>query len=83
MDAKAEVTCGATDGCVTTDPLFANAAAGDYGLTVASPCKDTGVVESWMADAYDLAGAPRVFGAAPDMGCFERTYPLGTLLLFK
>ena len=26
---------------------------------------------------------PRVFGAAPDMGCFERTYPLGTLLLFK
>ena len=22
-------------------------------------------------------------GAAPDMGCFERTYPLGTLLLFK
>jgi hypothetical protein len=35
VDAKAEVTCGAAGGCVTTDPLFANASAGDYGLTVA------------------------------------------------
>jgi hypothetical protein len=65
VDAKAKVTCGAVDGCVTTNPLFANTSAGDYGLTVASPCKDTGAVESWMGDAYDLAGAPRVFGAAP------------------
>ena len=61
--------CRAADGCVTTDPLFANASAGDYGLTVASPCKDTGAVESWMADAYDLAGgrassAPRRTWAA-------------------
>lgn len=57
--------------CVTTDPKFADAANGDFTLSGSSPCKNAGVAEPWMANATDLAGNARVFGDAPDMGCYE------------
>ena len=41
------MTCGAADGCVTTDPLFANAAAGDDGHFVASYLYVNGAVSSY------------------------------------
>ena len=61
----------AANGCITTDPEFADAAHGDFTLKGSSPCKNAGVAESWMANATDLAGNARVFGDVPDMGCYE------------
>lgn len=54
------------------DPLFADAANGDYRLEKKSPCRDAGAVLSWMTpSSLDLAGNERVFGDAPDIGCYE------------
>jgi hypothetical protein len=43
---------------------------GDYRLTSASPCIDSGGIV-FLADNKDLAGNPRVMGAAIDMGAYE------------
>lgn len=55
---------------VGTDPLFVNAAGGNYRLQNASPAVNTGVVSSSMAD-IDLAGNPRVVGSTVDRGAYE------------
>jgi parallel beta-helix repeat protein len=55
---------------VGTDPLFVNAAAGNYRLQNASPAVNSGVVSSSMAD-IDLAGNPRVVGSTVDRGAYE------------
>ena len=61
----------------TGDPLFRNAATGDFRLRSASPCIDAGVAGEWMTeDALALDGNPRIMGGAPDMGCYE-TYHSG------
>ncbi len=44
-------------GNVDADPLFVDAAGGDYGLTLDSPCIDAATSEA--APAYDMTGAPR------------------------
>ena len=43
---------------------------GDYRLTAVSPCIDTGGTV-FLMDNKDLAGNPRVIGAAIDMGAYE------------
>jgi hypothetical protein len=53
-----------------TDPLFVNAAAGNYRLQNASPAINTGFVTSSMTDV-DLAGNPRVIGSTVDIGAYE------------
>lgn len=53
-----------------TDPLFVNAAAGNYRLQNASPAINSGVYASSMA-AIDLAGNPRVVGSTVDRGAYE------------
>ena len=54
------------------DPKFTDAANGDYTLQKESPCRDAGALLAWMTDgSLDLAGKSRVFGDAPDMGCYE------------
>ncbi len=58
-------------GNITNDPLFVNAAAGDYQLQPGSPCINTGTNEGWMFTAVDLAGHPRVVGGIVDMGAYE------------
>ena len=63
-------------GCKTGAALFKKAANGDYRLTGASPACNAGVNQSWMAEALDLDGNPRIFGKTVDMGCFE--YPTGS-----
>jgi hypothetical protein len=56
-------------GNVDADPMFADAASGDYHLGVGSPCIDKGT--SAGAPAADVEGTPR--DAAPDMGAYEWT----------
>lgn len=52
------------------DPLFVDPAHGDYRLAGGSPCIDAGYSEVSPGDA-DLGGAPRISGAAIDLGCYE------------
>lgn len=64
-------------GNIAADPLFINAAAGDYALDGASPCVNAGSNAAWMATAQDVAGNPRIIGGSGmkivDMGAFECT----------
>jgi hypothetical protein len=53
----------------TAQPLFANAAGGDYREAAGSPTIDAGVADQLGATDFD--GNPRVLGAAPDIGAFE------------
>ncbi len=53
-----------------TDPLFVNAATGNYRLQNASPAVNSGVVSSSIAN-LDLAGNPRVVGSTIDRGAYE------------
>jgi hypothetical protein len=54
-------------------PAFVNAAAGDYREAPGSPTIDAGSGEG--IGPLDLAGNPRLLGAAPDIGAFEFVPP--------
>ena len=56
-------------GNLDADPLFVDAASGDYGLGAGSPCINTGTPAG--APAADIEGTPR--DTAPDMGAYEWT----------
>ncbi len=51
------------------NPLFVNAASGNYLLQASSPAKDTGLATS---DPNDYAGNPRPLGAGYDIGAYEQ-----------
>lgn len=53
------------------DPLFADAAARNYQLTVNSPARDAGMLDVAGLPTIDLAGSARVNGAGVDIGAFE------------
>ena len=61
----------------TCDPLFKNAAAGDYTLAGGSPVANKGLLLPGMSEETDLAGNPRVYGRRPDLGCYERQFSSG------
>ena len=73
----------AENGCVNANPRFVDAANGDFRLSMGSPCKDAGILEGWMAGAFDLAGGKRVFNGVPDIGCYEFFLPPGFMLIFR
>lgn len=56
-------------GNIASDPLFMNAAGGDFGLQALSPCIDTGT--STGAPAADILGVTRPQGASVDIGAYE------------
>ena len=58
-------------GNIATDPLFVDAANGDYRLTAGSPCIDVGQLTNEAKMGTDLDGHPRWIGAGTDMGCYE------------
>ena len=80
-----DLTAG--EGNLTRDPLFLGARARDgrspYELKGNSPLLNAGLLLDWMTDATDLAGAPRVAGRRPAMGCFESLYGGGTTIILK
>lgn len=63
-------------GVVDVDPLFANAAGGDYRLSAASPAlnQDPRPLAAGES-ATDLAGGARIIGGARDYGSYERSLP--------
>ncbi len=62
-------------GMIDSDPLFADAANGDYHLTRNSPCRDTGN-NSAVTEADDFEGDSRIALYTVDMGADEYYYHL-------
>ena len=61
-------------GNIVANPLFVNAAGGDYRLRADSPCVDTGNAAFLAnADGTDYAGAARIQGGKVNMGANETT----------
>jgi hypothetical protein len=70
-----EYTCSpalihGVDGNITNPPAFVNPGAGDYRLTVGSPCLDAGF-NGYASGATDLDDAPRIMNLVVDMGAYE------------
>jgi len=59
---------------ISFDPLFLDPEAGDFRLGEDSPCLDAGTadVSGPGLPGLDIDGNPRVCGAAPDLGPYER-----------
>ncbi|MHC4113383.1 MAG: right-handed parallel beta-helix repeat-containing protein, partial [Planctomycetota bacterium] len=61
-------------GNINADPLFVNPATGDYHLSEASPCRDSGdPFYIRTSGETDIDGEPRVMGICVDMGADEFT----------
>ena len=60
---------------LSRDPLFINPVLGDYRVLPVSPVIDVGDSTTSSLPATDLAGNPRIIGAAVDMGAYES--PIG------
>ncbi|MGB4775975.1 MAG: choice-of-anchor Q domain-containing protein [Daejeonella sp.] len=58
---------------IDVDPLFTNAANGDFSLTPCSPALNIGgpLPAGLVLPATDLAGKPRIYGTAIDLGAYE------------
>jgi hypothetical protein len=65
-------TVTADANCITTAPLFVNAAGGDYRINGISPCKNTGS-NGYNASAYDVRRQIRIQNTTIDMGAYEWT----------
>ena len=60
-------------GAITSVPKFVDAAAGDFRLAEGSPWMDAGDDPDVEGYDVDLAGNPRIAGAAVDLGPYEYT----------
>jgi hypothetical protein len=50
------------EGTIDADPLFVDAAAGDFHLTYQTPCRDAGTDDYWIVPFYDHESDPRMDG---------------------
>lgn len=67
-------------GILTGDPMFTDAPGGDYTVLAGSIAVDAGSAANLSPGfLFDLTGAARVAGAAPDLGAFERSACPGDL----
>jgi len=58
--------------CVSADPIYVDAANGDYRLQVTSPVRDEGINGFIPSDVTtDLDGNPRIANTTVDMGAYE------------
>ena len=62
---------------------FINPEGGNWRIGVNSSCRDAGVYRSWMEDAIDLAGQPRIFHEIVDIGCYENQSMPHTVLMLR
>ena len=69
----------------TGDPMFVDAAHGNYRISRNSPAHDTGLFEEGMEQETDLDGNPRVVHKQlVDNGCYEAPYlKPGTVLMLR
>lgn len=67
---RADATLTEPPNLFAENPQFTNAGAFDFTLQNSSPAKDAGTAIYGLATS-DLAGNPRVFGSAVDIGCYE------------
>ena len=65
------------------DALFRSPARDKWEPNPRGPLFDAGSSPAGLVPAVDLAGAPRVFGKAIDIGCFESQHSAATLLLLQ
>lgn len=69
-------------GNIANDPLFKISNDGRYRLSGASPCINAGAYQSWMTNAVDLDGNPRLRYGVVDMGAYECLHE-GTIFQFR
>ncbi len=67
------------EGNITSNPLFANTAEGNYRLVETSPCKNAGTNDVTLVST-DFEGKSRIRDGRNDMGAYE--YPIGTKSLY-
>jgi hypothetical protein len=74
---------GAADNIFASDPLFTNAAGGNFSLQATSPAINKGNAAIWTATGLttDLAGNPRPHGVV-DMGALENQTVLPVEMLY-
>jgi hypothetical protein len=77
-----ELTAG-VNGNIVGNPLFKNAALGNFTLQAGSPCINSGTNLPWMANGVDLAGSPRIANGRVDMGAYETEGRAGTLFVIR
>ena len=70
LDANRPLT-SAPVATLNVDPLFVDAAAGNFRLQGASPAINSGRTDANLLSQRDFDGGPRWFGDAPDRGAFE------------
>ncbi len=68
---------------IASDPLFKNAAAGNFRLSAGSPCRNAGWLYAGAAADLDLDGQPRMLQGAVDMGAYELPPPPGTVMMIR
>jgi len=64
------------------DPMFVNAAAGNYRLSYASPAINAGnsvLYAGNISNDVDIEGKARLIGTKPDMGAYETSLPSSTI----